>query len=169
MAVTQFCEPPLIPGTPNLSVGMEAFKDTPSSTVRPTLPSPWIPRPTASASSMRPTTASGTFSGTSPIPGRDTQRGRLEPVPTWRLHQTDPDAVPQPDPACSPAGPPGFRSAPKAAFLPAPVVIPHQPIHLDRRPDPLRFGNVDQHSLLLRPGRARRRARRLLAVSPARL
>ena len=31
-----WCQPPLIPGTPNLSVGQEAFNDTPSSMVRPT-------------------------------------------------------------------------------------------------------------------------------------
>ena len=48
--LSQWCEPPLMPGTPFNSMGMEAFNDTPWSTARPTRPSPWSPRPTASAS-----------------------------------------------------------------------------------------------------------------------
>ena len=63
-----FCEPELIPGTPNISVGMEQFNDTPIVNGRPTRPSHWNPRHTASASSTRPTTASSTSSGTWPIP-----------------------------------------------------------------------------------------------------
>ena len=66
--VAAFCEPELIPGTPNISVGMEAFNDTPivNGTAYPT--SRCNPSRTACGSSTRPTTASGTCSGTWPTP-----------------------------------------------------------------------------------------------------
>ena len=46
-----FCEPPLIPGTPNISAGMEQFNDTPivNGTAYPTTTAA-ARRPTASAS-----------------------------------------------------------------------------------------------------------------------
>jgi FtsP/CotA-like multicopper oxidase with cupredoxin domain len=52
-----------------------------------------------------------------------------------------------PDPALK--GPDWIQIGTESGFLPAPVVIPNQPITWNLNPTNFNFGNVDQHSLLL--------------------
>lgn len=52
-----------------------------------------------------------------------------------------------PDPALK--GPDWIQVGTESGFLPAPVVIPSQPITWNLNPTNFNFGNVDQHSLLL--------------------
>ena len=63
----------------------------------------------------------------------------------------DPTVFPTPDTAISPAGPDWIQIGTEGGFLPAPVVIPPQPITWVTDPTVFNAGNVDQHSLLLGP------------------
>jgi len=149
--VQPFCEPAEIPSTPNVSVGMEAFNDTPivNGTAYPTTtvdPKAYRYR-VLNASNDRfwnlswyvadPTT--GTLSEVA-----------LKPAEVAAA-QTDPVVFPTPDTTLSPKGPDWIQIGTEGGFLPAPVVVPaHETTWIT---DPTRFdvGNVDQHSLLLAP------------------
>ena len=65
--------------------------------------------------------------------------------------QTDPNVFPTPDTAISPAGPSWIQIGTEGGFLPAPVVVPNQPITWITDPTRFDVGNVDKHSLLLAP------------------
>ena len=65
--------------------------------------------------------------------------------------QLDPNIVPTPDTALSPAGPAWIQIGTEGGFLPAPVVIPNQVTTWIIDPTRFDVGNVDQHSLLLAP------------------
>ncbi len=66
--------------------------------------------------------------------------------------QTNPDIVPTPDLALSPAGPDWVQIGTEGGFLPTPTVVSgHQPTTWIINPTRFDVGNVDLHSLLLAP------------------
>ena len=147
----QFCEPPQIPSTPNNSVGMEAFQDTPvvNGTAYPTTkvdPKAYRYRILNAANDRfwnlqwyvaDPTT--GTLSEVA-----------LKPAEVAAA-QTDPNIVPTPDLTKSPVGPSWIQIGTEGGFLPAPTVVKNQPITWITDPTRFDFGNVDKHSLLVAP------------------
>ncbi|MBU1420182.1 MAG: multicopper oxidase domain-containing protein [Proteobacteria bacterium] len=146
-----FCEPELIPGTPNISAGMEQFNDTPlvNGTAYPTMtlePKPYRFRILNAANDRffnlqlyvaDPTTGTESEVAFNPI--------ELEAA------QIDPNIFPTPDTTVSPAGPSWVYIGSEGGFLPAPVVIPNQPITWIIDPTRFDVGNVDKHSLLVSP------------------
>ncbi len=172
-----FCEPPLIPGTPNISVGMEQFNDTPivNGTAYPTItldPKAYRLRILNAANDRffnfqwyvgDPSTASTAMNnlptpqviGATEVALKEAEvaAAQLDPVvfPT-------PDTVSEPlvgggfDPSFSLPGPDWVVIGSEGGFLPAPAVVNgHQ--ETTWITDPTRFdvGNVDLHSLLLAP------------------
>ena len=149
--VDPFCEPPTIPGTPNNSAGMEEFNDTPlvNGTAYPTV--------TLDPKSYRLrvlNAANDRFWNlqwyvADPRTGTDSEVA-LNPT-ELALAQADPNVFPTPDTTWSPAGPSWIQIGTEGGFLPAPVVIPNQPITWITDPTRFDVGLVDQHSLLLAP------------------
>jgi FtsP/CotA-like multicopper oxidase with cupredoxin domain len=149
--VQPFCEPAEIPSTPNISVGMEAFNDTPivNGTAYPTTtvdPKAYRYRVLNAANDRfwnlswyvaDPT--SGTLSEVA-----------LKPAEVAAA-QTDPVIEPTPDETKSPKGPSWVQIGTEGGFLPAPVVVPAQPTTWITDPTRFDVGNVDLHSLLLAP------------------
>ena len=143
----QFYEPPLIPGVPNISTGMESFNDTPlvNGTAYPTTtlePKPYRLRILNAANDRfwnlqwYVADASGTEVA---LVGSDLDRA-----------QFDPDTVPQPDTTLSPPGPDWIQIGTEGGFLPTPVVVSgSQPTTWIANPTRFDVGNVDKHSLLL--------------------
>jgi FtsP/CotA-like multicopper oxidase with cupredoxin domain len=157
-----FCEPALIPGTPNISVGMEQFNDTPivNGTAYPVLnvePKAYRFRILNAANDRffnlqwylaDPNTASTDLNAAGqPIGGTEVALNAAE----LAAAQTDPVVFPTPDTSISPPGPSWIQIGTEGGFLPAPVVIPNQPITWITDPTRFDVGNVDQHSLLLAP------------------
>lgn len=146
-----FCEPQKIPGTPNISVGMEQFNDTPivNGTAYPTT--------TVEPKSYRLrilNAANDRFWNlqwyvADPSTGTDSEVAFK--AAELAAAQTDPNVFPTPDTAISPAGPSWIQIGSEGGFLPAPVVVPNQPITWITDPTRFDFGNVDKHSLLLAP------------------
>ncbi len=146
-----FCEPAQIPGTPNNSSGMEQFNDTPvvNGTAYPTT--------TVQPKSYRLrilNAANDRFWNlqwyvADPTTGTDSEVA-LKPAEVAAA-QTDPNVVPTPDTSVSPAGPSWIQIGTEGGFLPAPVVVPNQPITWITDPTRFDFGNVDQHALLVAP------------------
>jgi FtsP/CotA-like multicopper oxidase with cupredoxin domain len=154
-----FCEPPLIPGTPNISVGMEQFNDTPivNGTAYPTT--------TVQPKSYRLrvlNAANDRFWNlqwyiADPTTGTDSEVA-LNPA-ELAAAQTDPVVVPTAVKSIVNAGqvvnlegPDWIQIGTEGGFLPAPVVVDGQQV-TTWITDPTRFdvGNVDLHSLLLAP------------------
>jgi FtsP/CotA-like multicopper oxidase with cupredoxin domain len=152
-----FCEPAQIPGTPNISAGMEQFNDTPivNGTAYPTT--------TLQPQSYRfriLNAANDRFwnlqwyiaddAGTPNDPTDDTEVA-LNPAEVAAA-QTDPVVFPTVDLSNSPAGPDWIQVGTEGGFLPAPAVVDGQQV-TTWITDPTRFdvGNVDKHSLLLAP------------------
>jgi FtsP/CotA-like multicopper oxidase with cupredoxin domain len=144
-----FCEPALVPSTPNNSVGMEAFQDTPvvNGTAYPTT--------TMDPKTYRFRILNGSddrvwnLSWYVADPATGTEVA-LKPSEV-QAAQTDPNVSPTPDTTRSPAGPDWIQIGSEGGFLPTPAVVPaHETTWIT---DPTRFdvGNVDQHSLLLAP------------------
>jgi FtsP/CotA-like multicopper oxidase with cupredoxin domain len=157
-----FCEPALIPGTPNISVGMEQFNDTPivNGTAYPTVvlqPKSYRFRMLNAANDRffnfqwyvaDPTTASTALNANGqPIGATEVALKATE----VEAAQTDPNVFPTPDTAISPAGPSWVQIGTEGGFLPAPVVVPNQPITWITDPTRFDVGNVDKHALLLAP------------------
>jgi hypothetical protein len=148
------CEPAQIPSTPNVSVGMEAFNNTPivNGTAYPATtvdPKAYRYRILNAANDRfwnlqwyvaDPT--SGTLSEVALNPAE------------LAAAQTDPNVVPTPDTTKSPVGPNFVQIGTEGGFLPAPTVIANQPITWITDPTRFDFGNVDQHALLLAPAEA---------------
>jgi FtsP/CotA-like multicopper oxidase with cupredoxin domain len=147
--VADFCEPALVPSTPNNSVGMEAFHDTPivNGTAYPTT--------TMDPKSYRFRILNGSddrfwnlsWYVADPATGTEVALKASEVLAA----QTDPVVTPTPDTTKSPKGPDWIQIGNEGGFLPAPVVVPaHETTWIT---DATRFdvGNVDQHSLLLAP------------------
>jgi FtsP/CotA-like multicopper oxidase with cupredoxin domain len=147
--VPPFCEPPQIPGTPNISVGMEQFNDTPivNGTAYPTI--------TLEPKSYRMrilNAANDRFWNlqwyvADPRTGTDSEVA-LNPAEVAAA-QLDPNVVPTPDTSNSPPGPDWIQIGSEGGFLPAPAVIPNQPTTWITDPTRFDVGNVDKHSLLL--------------------
>ncbi len=157
-----FCEPPLIPGTPNNSAGMEQFNDTPivNGTAYPTLnldPKSYRFRILNAANDRfwnlqwyvaDPNTASTSLNGDGQaIGGTEVALNPAE----LAAAQLDPNVMPTPDTSISPAGPSWIQIGTEGGFLPAPVVVPNQPITWITDPTRFDVGNVDLHSLLIAP------------------
>lgn len=147
-----FCEPQEIPGTPNISVGMEQFNDTPvvNGVAYPTL--------TVEPKSYRLrmlNAANDRFFNfqwyvADPTTGTDSEVAFNEAE--LAAAQLDPNVFPTPDTNISLPGPDWIQIGTEGGFLPAPVIIDGQQV-TTWITDPTRFdvGNVDQHSLLLAP------------------
>jgi len=152
-------EPPMMPGVPHPSMGMEAFFDTPvvNGTAFPTLTVQpkayrfrilnaandrfwnlqlYVADPAVIASDGR------TLTEVKMVPAVATA-GFPE---TW---PTDGRAEGVPDPAM--VGPSFIQIATEGGFLPAPALIPNQPIAWNMDQTTFNFGNVQDHALLLGP------------------
>lgn len=143
-----FCEPPTIPGTPNISQGAEQFNDTPivNGTAYPTT----TVQPQAYRLRIL-NAANDRFQNLQWYVADSTgTEVALKPAEIAAA-QTDPNVFPTPDTTKSPAGPSWIQIGTEGGFLPAPVVIPNQPITWITDPTRFDFGNVDKHSLLLGP------------------
>ncbi len=158
-----FCEPQYIPGTPNISVGMEQFNDTPivNGVAYPTItlePKSYRLRMLNAANDRffnfqwyvaDPSTASTGLNGLGQVIGGTEVALKAAEVAAAQL---DPVVFPTPDTLLSPAGPDWIHIGTEGGFLPKPVVVDGQQVTTWIN-DPTRFdvGNVDQHSLLLAP------------------
>jgi FtsP/CotA-like multicopper oxidase with cupredoxin domain len=143
-----WCQPPLIPGTPNNSVGQEAFNDTPivNGTAYPTL--------TVEAGEYRfriLNAANDRFWNLQWYVADATGKEVAFKAAELAAAQLDPNIVPTPDPAISPAGPAWIQIGTEGGFLPAPAVIPNQVTTWIIDPTRFDVGNVDKHSLLIAP------------------
>jgi FtsP/CotA-like multicopper oxidase with cupredoxin domain len=149
--VEPFCEPKTIPSTPNVSVGMEAFNDTPvvngvaypATTVDP------------KAYRFRILNAANDRFWNLQWYVADPTTGTLSEVALKSdevaAAQTDPNIAPTPDTTKSPAGPSWVQIGTEGGFLPTPTVVPNQPTTWITDPTRFDFGNVDKHALLLAP------------------
>ncbi|MDQ0373409.1 multicopper oxidase domain-containing protein [Cellulomonas humilata] len=152
--VDPFCEPELIPGTPNISVGMEQFNDTPlvNGVAYPTVtldPKTYRMRVLNAANDRF---FNFQWYLADPTQGDGTTEVALDPV-ALAAAQTDPTVFPTPVGAnTSTAGPDWVQIASEGGFLPAPAVIDgQQPTTWITDPTRFDVGNVDKHSLLLAP------------------
>jgi FtsP/CotA-like multicopper oxidase with cupredoxin domain len=157
-----FCEPALMPGTPNNSAGMEQFNDTPivNGTAYPTVtldPKSYRFRILNAANDRfwnlqwyvaDPSTASADLNGMGEVIGGTEVALKASELAAAQL---DPNIFPTPDTAISPPGPSWIQIGTEGGFLPAPVVVPNQPITWIIDPTRFDVGNVDLHSLLLGP------------------
>ena len=149
--VQPFCEPAQIPSTPNVSVGMEAFQDT------PIVNGVAYPKTTVDPKAYRYRILNGADDRFFDLQWyvADPTTGTMSEVALNASEvaaaNEDPNVVPNPDTNLSPAGPDWVQIGTEGGFLPTPTVIPAQP--LTWITDPTRFdvGNVDKHSLLLGP------------------
>ncbi len=142
-----WCEPPLMPGTPYNSMGMEAFNDTPvvNGTAYPTVrvdPKPYRLRILNAASDRF-----FNFSLYQADPAAPTEV-QLNPAEVAAALD-DPSIFPTP--LASTKGPSWIQIGTEGGFLPAPAVIPPQPITWVTDPTVFNAGNVDKHALLIGP------------------
>lgn len=158
-----FCEPEQIPGTPNLSAGMEQFNDTPvvNGVAYPTItlePKTYRFRVLNAANDRffnfqwyvgDPTTASTSLNSQGQAIGATEVALKAAELAAAQL---DPVVFPTPDVTVSLPGPDWVQIGTEGGFLPAPVLVDGQQI-TTWITDPTRFdvGNVDLHSLLLAP------------------
>ncbi len=158
-----FCEPAKIPGTPNISAGMEQFNDTPvvNGVAYPTVtlqPKSYRLRILNAANDRffnfqwyvaDPATASAALNRAGqPIGGTEVA---LDPQ-LLAAAQKDPLVFPTPVQSAATAGPDWIQIGSEGGFLPAPVVVDgQQPTTWITDPARFDFGNVDKHSLLLAP------------------
>jgi len=163
----QWCEPPLMPGTPFNSMGMEAFNDTPivNGTAYPTVmvePKSYRLRLLNAASDRffnlhfyQAVDANGVVcDAAKPAPVAESTgvvctEVRLNAAQVQAALADPAGVFPTPDMAT--AGPDWIQIGTEGGFLPAPVVIPPQPITWVTDPTVFNAGNVDQHSLLIGP------------------
>lgn len=152
-----FCEPAQIPGTPNISAGMEQFNDTPivNGTAYPTV--------TLQPKSYRLrmlNAANDRFFNFQWYVADPTQGDGQTEVKLKQSEldaaQTDPNVSPTPEDASgtteSTTGPDWVQIASEGGFLPQPTVIDgQQPTTWITDPTRFDVGNVDKHSLLLAP------------------
>ena len=149
--VEPFCEPPQIPSTPNVSVGMEAFNDTPI--VNGTA----YPKTTVDpkAYRYRILNAANDRSWNLSWFVADPTTGTLSEVALKKSEveaaQSDPVVQPTVDQELSPKGPAWIQIGNDSGFLPAPAVMPAQDVTYITDPTRFDVGNLDQHSLLLAP------------------
>ncbi len=162
----QWCEPPMMPGTPYNSMGMEAFMDTPviNGTAYPTLevePKAYRFR-VLNAANDRFFNLS--FYQAADALGNVCDTNNLFPVPsptgvtcTEVLLNPDEVAAALDDPTIFPTplagseGPSWVQIGTEGGFLPSPAVVPAQFTTWVNDPTVFNAGNVDLHSLLLGP------------------
>jgi FtsP/CotA-like multicopper oxidase with cupredoxin domain len=143
----QWCEPPLMPGTPYNSMGMEAFHDTPLVNGKA------YPTVTLDPQEYRfrvLNAASDRFFNLSLYvadPAADTEV-QLNPAEVAAA-LLDPTIFPTP--VAGTEGPAWVQIGTEGGFLPAPAVVPNQYITWVTDPTVFNAGNVDLHSLLLGP------------------
>jgi FtsP/CotA-like multicopper oxidase with cupredoxin domain len=162
----QWCEPPLIPGAPNISMGMEAFNDTPlvNGTVYPTVtvdPKSYRLRILNAAndrffnlSLYQAVDANGVLCDeNNPTPAPEATGVTCTEVMLNPTEVADALADPtiHPTPVVGTEGPDWIQIGTEGGFLPAPVVIPAHPTTWVNDPTVFNAGNVDLHSLLLGP------------------
>ena len=162
-----WCEPPLMPGVPYLSMGMESFNDTPvvNGTVYPTLevdPKAYRFRILNAAndrffnlSLYKAVDANGNLCNfaTNPVPAAESTGVACTEValnPDEVAAALD-DTTIFPTPVAGTEGPSWVQFGTEGGFLPAPVVIPPQPTTWVNDPTVFNAGNVDKHSLLIAP------------------
>ncbi|HVQ96008.1 MAG TPA: multicopper oxidase domain-containing protein [Mycobacteriales bacterium] len=148
------CEPEQIPGTPNISMGMEQFNDT------PLVNGVAYPKVTLQPKTYRLrvlNAANDRFFNfqwytADPTQGDGSTEVALKPA-ELAAAQTDPVVSPTPVLANNnTAGPDWVQIASEGGFLPAPAVIDgQQPTTWITDPTRFDVGNVDKHSLLLAP------------------
>jgi FtsP/CotA-like multicopper oxidase with cupredoxin domain len=161
-----WCEPPLMPGTPYNSMGMESFNDTPvvNGTAYPTLtvdPKTYRFRILNAAndrffnlSLYKAVDANGVLcdaSNPDPAPestGVACTEVALNPAEVAAALE---DATVFPTPLAGTEGPSWIAIGTEGGFLPAPVVIPAHPTTWVNDPTVFNAGNVDQGSLLTAP------------------
>jgi FtsP/CotA-like multicopper oxidase with cupredoxin domain len=169
---TGWCEPPFRPDMPNPSMGMEAFHDT--TLVNGTAYPYMVVEPKAyrfrilnaandrffnlqmylAADKYSPTTAdnsAGAVLCTGSVPVDNCTEVKMVPAiktsgfpAKW---STDGRAGGVPDPAT--VGPSWIQIGTEGGFLPAPVVIPNQPVNWNMNAGAFNVGNVTDHSLVL--------------------
>lgn len=152
-------ENPTMPGTPDVSSGMEAFADTPlvNGTAYPTLevdPKSYRFRILNAANDrfFNLQTYVADPAATSCDGRRFTEVRMVDAAPTdnfptdWPVDGRDGGV---PDPALM--GPDWIQVGTEGGFLPQPVVVPNQPITWVTDVTLFNAGNVDKHSLLLAP------------------
>ena len=149
-----YCEPKQIPGTPNVTTGMEQFNDTPivNGQAYPTTtvqPKPYRLRMLNAANDRFFNFQWYTADATQ---GDGTTEVALKPA-ELAAAQTDPTVSPTPLNANNnAAGPDWVQIGSEGGFLPAPTVIDgQQPTTWITDPTRFDVGNVDKHSLLLAP------------------
>jgi FtsP/CotA-like multicopper oxidase with cupredoxin domain len=161
-----WCEPPLMPGVPYLSMGMESFNDTPvvNGTAYPTLtvePKAYRFRILNAAndrffnlSLYQAVDANGVLcdaANPNPAPestGVACTEVFLNPDEVAAALQ---DGTVFPTPVTGTEGPEWIAIGTEGGFLPSPVVIPAHPTTWVNDPTVFNAGNVDQHSLLTAP------------------
>lgn len=153
-------EPPLMPATPNPSMVMEAFSDTPlvNGTAYPKLeidPKSYRLRILNAANdrfwNLQMYVADGSVVTSD---GRKNTEVKMVPASTtetyfpelWPVDGRD-GGVPDP----RTAGPVWMQIGTEGGFLPKPVLVPQQPITWNTDPTTFNAGNVQDHSLLLGP------------------
>ena len=151
-----FCEPEQIPGTPNVSAGMEQFNDTPivNGVAYPTMtlqPKTYRMR-LLNAANDRFFNFQWYTADPDPANGNGQSEVKLKPT-ELAAAQTDPTVSPTPvDAHNDAAGPDWVQIASEGGFLPAPAVIDgQQPTTWITDPTRFDVGNVDKHSMLLAP------------------
>ncbi len=160
----QWCEPPMMPGVPYNSMGMEAFMDTPviNGTVYPTL--------TVDPKSYRFRILNGandrffnlSFYKAVDANGVVCDAANLNPAPEstgitcTEVALADVEAALEdptimPTPVSGSEGPSWIQIGTEGGFLPAPTVWPAHPTTWVNDPTVFNAGNVDLHSLLIAP------------------
>ncbi|MEU3073491.1 multicopper oxidase domain-containing protein [Streptomyces laurentii] len=149
-----FCEPEQIPGTPNISMGMEQFNDT------PIVNGVAYPKVTLQPKTYRMRLLNGAndrffnfqWYKADPKQGDGTTEVALNPG-ELAAAQTDPNVSPTPaDAHDDTAGPDWIQIANEGGFLPAPAVIDgQQPTTWITDPTRFDVGNVDKYSLTVAP------------------
>ncbi len=152
-----FCEPELIPGTPNISAGMEQFNDTPvvNGVAYPKLtlePKTYRLRLLNAANDRFFNFQWYTADSDPANGGTDKTEVKLNAA-ELAAAQTDPNVSPTPaDAKNNAAGPDWVQIGTEGGFLPAPAVVDgQQPTTWITDPTRFDVGNVDKHSLLLAP------------------
>ncbi len=171
-------QPPEMPGVPNPSTPGESFFDVamvngtayPSVTVDPKAvrfrilnaanDRFWNLQLYVAADKKSPTAAGTTGAvlcdGTTGVPAADCTEVKMLPAaagafdtvayPTWPVDGREGGV---PDPATM--GPDFIQFASEGGILPAPVVVPNQPVVWNANPTTFNFGNVSAHALLVAP------------------
>lgn len=161
----EWCEPPLMPGVPFNSMGMEAFMDTPvvNGTAYPTLevdPKSYRFRILNAAndrffnlSFYQAIDAEGNLCNLSsnPDPVAESTGVTCTEVALADVAAALEDPTIFPTPVVGTEGPQWIQIGTEGGFLPAPAVFPAHPTTWVNDPTVFNAGNVDLHSLLIAP------------------